>query len=126
MDVILTEPIIVSINSAKLVIEDNGRGTIEFIVLEQPVRLNIESTSYVYDTTININDRVRLIEAFSAISIGSEGIVTEIIPDSTEDRAKVLFDLIYPDQTLKQVETLVTETIPKVLIELPLDIIEKI
>lgn len=126
MNVILTEPIVISISSAKLVVEDSARGTIEVSVLEQPVRLNIESTSYTYDIDIAIHDRVRLVEAFGAFALNSKGVVTQIIPDYTEDRAKVLFDEIYPDQTLSCVEAQVTTTIPTILVEVPLKILEKI
>jgi hypothetical protein len=126
MDVTLTDPINISISSAKLVVEDSGTGTIEFTVLGQPVRLNIDSTSYTYDIDIAIDDRVQLIEAFGALAIGSKGIVQEIVPDYTEDKIKVLFDEIFPDQILDPAETHVVTTIPTVFIELPLSIVEKI
>ncbi|MDD5650104.1 MAG: hypothetical protein PHF86_06775 [Candidatus Nanoarchaeia archaeon] len=125
MDVILTDPISITVSSAKLVIEDSSRGTIEFTVLDQPVRLNIESTSYVYDIEIVIGDRVRLTEPFSAFAENSNGIVKEIIPDRTEDKAKVWFDRIYPNQSVENVEAHIDTTVVSIMAEVPIRILEK-
>lgn len=126
MNVVLTEPIVISISSAKLVLEEGSTGTIEFTYLDQPLRLNIESTSYAYDIEIAVNDRVQLVESYSSLAANSKGIVQEIIPNVTEDRAKVLFDEIYPDQVINSIETHVITANPSVLVELPLGILEKI
>lgn len=124
MNVILTNPISVLISSAKLVVEDSGRGTIEFTLLDQPVRLNILSSDYTYDIIPVVGDRVKLIENFGSFSIGSTGVLQKIIPDYTEDRAVVLFDTIYPDQIITPVEAHINSTITSLLVELPLRIIE--
>lgn len=126
MNVNLLSPIVININSAKLVVENDSRGTIEFTIFDQPVCLNIESSNYVYDTNISIGDRVKLIEQFGFLAVDSKGVVKEIIVDYTEDRAKVLFDEIYPDQVVKPVDAYVKSAITSLLIELPLRIIEKI
>lgn len=126
MNVLLNDPISILVNSAKLVIESDGRGTIQFTVLGQPVCLNIDSSDYIYDIEIAVNDRVRLIETYGAFATNSEGIVKEIIPDRTEDRIKVLFDVIFPDQTLKNVETHVQSSAISVIDEVPLSKVEKI
>lgn len=125
MNVILTEPISVVVDSAKLVVEDSGSGTIEFTIFNQPVRLNIESTRYVYDIEIEVGDRVRLTESFSALSENSNGILKEIIPDRTEDKAKVWFDEVFPNQTLKNVEAHVVTSDVSVFVEVPIRILEK-
>jgi len=126
MDVVLIDPILISIDSAKLVVEDNARGTIEFTIFDQPVRLNIESTSYAYDIDIAVDDRVKTVEIFGALAIDSEGIVQKIIPDNTYDRAEVLFDVIFPDQILKPIEAHIVSASATLLIEVPLRILEKI
>jgi hypothetical protein len=126
MNVVLASPISVLISSAKLVVEDSGRGTIEFTIMNQPVRLNILSTDYTYDIIPAVGDRVKLIENFGAFNVDSQGILQEIIVDNTEDRAKVLFDIIYPDQTIKPVEAHVSSTVTSLLVELPLRFIEKL
>lgn len=125
MNVVLLDPITISISSAKLVVESDNRGTIEFMVLDQPVRLNIDSSDYIYDININVNDRVRLIENFGAFFVNSKGVVQEIVPDNTEDRAKVLFDEIYPDQTLNNTSAQVNSAVTSILAEVPLRILEK-
>ena len=56
MNVNLVSPILITLNSAKLVVEDSGQGTIEFTLFDQPVRLNIASTNYTYDTNIAIGE----------------------------------------------------------------------
>ncbi|MDD5650199.1 MAG: hypothetical protein PHF86_07285 [Candidatus Nanoarchaeia archaeon] len=126
MNVLITDPITISISSAKLIVEDNNRGTIEFVILDQPARINIESSKYTYDIDINVDDRVQLKESFSSFNVGSKGVVKEIIPDNTEDRAKVLFDEIMPDQDIDLINVSINMTRPKILIELPLKILEKI
>lgn len=125
MNVVLNTPISISVNVAKLIIESDGRSTIEFSVLDQPVRLNIDSTDYVYDINIAINDRVILIEAFGALAVNSTGIVKEIIPDRTQDRVKIWFDQVYPNQFLKNVEANVEANIVSLMVELPLAKVEK-
>jgi hypothetical protein len=94
--------------------------------MDQPVRLNITSSDYIYDIIIAVDDRVKLIEHFGALNVDSSGIVTEIIPDRTEDRVKVLFDQIYPDQIIKPVEAHVNSAVTSLLVELPLRLVEKI
>lgn len=125
MNVIITEPITIIVSSAKLVVEDSGRGTIEFMVLGQPVRLNIESTQYVYDIEIEIGDRVRLTEPYSAFAENSSGVVKEIIIDRTVDKAKIWFDQIYPDQAIESVEAHVVTSDVSVFTEVPISILEK-
>jgi hypothetical protein len=126
MNVSLINPISITVNSAKLVVEDDSRGTIEFTILDQPVRLNIESSDYVYNTNISVDDRVKLIENYGALKVDSEGTVKEIIVSATEDHAKVLFDYIIPDQTLEPVEVHIISASASILIDLPLRVIEKI
>lgn len=126
MNVILNPELTLTINNAKLVVEDGGSGTIQFTILGQPVSLNLDSSLYSYDINLNINDRVKLIEPYGAFDISSEGIVQEIIPDYTQDRAKVLFDKIYPEQILKNVEAYVKLSMTSILVELPLSLLEKI
>jgi hypothetical protein len=126
MNVLLTNPISITIASAKLVVEDGNRGTIEFTLFDQPVRLNLSSPDYVYDITVAIGDRVRLIENYSFLSVNSKGIIQAITPDYTEDRVSVLFDEIYPDQVAKPVEAHVVTARTSLLVELPLRLIEKI
>jgi hypothetical protein len=126
MNVLLNDPISILVNSAKLVIESDGRGTIQFTVLDQPVCLNIDSSDYIYDIEIAVNDRVRLIETYGALAMNSEGVVKEIIPDRTEDRVKVWFDVILPDQTLANVEAHVQSNAISVMDEVPLSKVEKI
>jgi len=75
MRVSLFAPIVVNVNAAKLVLETDGRGVLEFTLLEQPVRLYVDSTSYIYVTDIVIGDRVKLIENFASFSVNSNGIV---------------------------------------------------
>jgi len=126
MNVILTNPISITLASAKLVVEDDNRGTIEFKLFDQPVRLNLTASDYVYDITVAIGDRVRLIESYSFLLVDSKGTVQAITPDYTEDRVSVLFDEIYPDQIAKPVEAHVITARTSLLVELPLRLIEKI
>jgi hypothetical protein len=126
MNVVFANPISISLDSAKLVVEDGTVGTIEFTLFDQPVRLIIDSTEYSYDIDIAINDRVSLTEQFGALGPGSKGIVQQIIPDYTEDRAKVLFDEVYPDQILNPVEAHINTAITSLLIEVPLRLLEKV
>ncbi len=126
MNVILKNPILVSVSSAKLVIEDGGRGTVEFTILDQPVRLNIESSNYNYDINIVEGDKVRLIEPYGVFDVNSKGVVQKIIPNETEDRVKVLFYEVYPDQVLESVSISVDLTKPLILFEVPLRFVEKI
>jgi len=125
MNVVLITPISILIDSAKLVVEDGGSGTIELMILGQPVRLNIPSTDYVYDILLVIGDRVKLIHSFSSLALNSSGTIEEIIADPTQDRVKVLFDEIYPDQIVKPGEVHVRSTITSLLVELPLEYVEK-
>jgi len=126
MNIILINPISILIESAKLIVEDDDTGTIEFSVLGQPVRLSINSGDYVYDSQINLEDRVKLTEAFSILKEDSKGVVKKIILDVTEDRVQVLFDEIYPDQIAKNIEAHIVSTVLSLLIEIPLRIVEKI
>jgi len=126
MNVTLINPITISLSSAKLVVESDNRGTIEFLLLDQPVRLNILSSEYIYNTTIAINDRIKTLENFSTLSQNSQGTVLEIIPDRTEDRVKVLFDKIIPDQVINSVDAHVNSAVTSLIIEVPLRIVEKI
>jgi len=126
MNVTLPNPISVTISSAKLVVEDDNRGTIEFTILDQPVRLNIASSEYIYDINIAVGDRVKLIANFGALNVNSTGIVQEIIVSRTEDHAKVLFDFIVPDQTISPVEAHIVSANASILVDLPLRLLEKI
>lgn len=126
MNVLLNDPISILVDTAKLVIESDGRGTIQFTVLGQPVCLNIDSTDYIYDIEIAVNDRVRLTETYGSLGMNSEGVVKEIIPDRTEDRIKVWFDIIFPDQTLTNVEAHIQTNTISVMNEVPLSKVEKI
>lgn len=126
MNVNLTSPIAITIDSAKLVVEDSGSGTIEFMLFNQPVRLCIDSTNYVYDINFAIGDRIRLLQNFSFLSQNSEGIVVEIIADYTNDLVKVLFDHIIPDQTVNPAEVHIASSLISLMVEVPLSIVEKI
>ena len=126
MNVLLTNPILISLEAAKLVLEDGQTGVIEFTLFDQPMRLIVDSSEYEYDINVSVNDSVRLKENFSILLADSKGIVKEIIPDYTEDRAKVLFDEIYPDQSVSKIDIEVSHSKASILIELPLSLIERI
>ena len=127
MNVTLVNPVSITFDSAKLVVEDSGQGTIELMLLGQPVRLYIPSTDYIYDISFQVGDTVRLLENFGAFHQNSQGTVEEIIPDYTSDRVKVLFNQIIPDQIIKPVdEAYVISTAVSLLIEVPIDLLEKI
>jgi len=126
MNVILNTPLSFTISSAKLVVEDEGRGTIEFTLLDQPVRLNLSSTDYVYDTIFAVNDRVKLLQSFGQFDINTTGTLIGIIADDTEDLADVLFDVIFPDQIYKPVEAHVISQALSLLVRVPLRYLQKI
>lgn len=126
MNVILNPELSLTISNAKLVLEDGNSGTIQFMILGQPVSLNLDSSLYSYDINIRVNDRVKLTESYGVFNINSEGIIQEIIPDFTEDRAKILFDKVFPDQDLKNVEANVRLSSLSIVVELPLRLLEKI
>jgi len=108
------------------VVSDSGRGTIEFTLLGQPVRLNVDSTQYTYDININVGDRVKLIQGYSTLAINSSGIVQSIIPDYTQDKAVVLFDQVFPDQVMNYpAEADVTSSTVAISVQLPLEILQK-
>jgi hypothetical protein len=125
MNVNLTVPISIILNSAKLFSEEDNVGVIEFQLLGQPCRLVIPKTDYTYDTTLQVGDRVKLNTAYSSFGIGSEGILQEIIIDSTQDKADVLFDKIIPAQVFQAdvVETSVPGDI-SVLFRVPFSYLE--
>jgi len=127
MNVILTPSINISVNNAKLLFEnlDDGTGTIEFTIEEQPVRLVVCYSSYVFDTAFKIGDRVKLKETWAGFEANSEGILREIIIDSTRDRGLVFFDKAYPDQSfISDNETNVVSTNISITVETSLDILE--
>lgn len=95
-------PISISLTQAKLVYENQleGVGTIEFQIEEQPMHLLVATTSYSYDTNIQISDRVRLIMNYSTLGVGSSGILQQIFVNPTQDCANVLFDSILPNQDI--------------------------
>ena len=126
MNVILNTPLSFTISSAKLVVEDEGRGTIEFTLLDQPVRLNLSSTDYDYDTIFAVNDRVKLLQSFGQFDINTTGTLIGIIADDTEDLADVLFDVIFPDQIYKPVEAHVISQALSLLVRVPLRYLQKI
>lgn len=126
MNVNLISPISITVTSAKLVVEDSGTGTIELTILGQPVRLNILSTDYTYDINIAIGDRVQLTSDFGAFHTGSSGIVQKIIPDYTQDTIMVLFDTIFPDQVINPVDANVILSAVSLLVQVPLNIVQKI
>ena len=97
MNVILNPSINIALSSAFLVQESDGVGTLQFQILGQPVTLSFTSSSYIYDTIFSVDDRVRLIQAFGSFGLNSSGILKEIIIDPTEDKGRVLFDIIFPD-----------------------------
>jgi len=126
MNITLTPEISFVLSNAKLVFEDEQSGTIEFMFLNQPFRLNIDKAYYSYDINLNVGDRVNLLENYGAFGQNSKGTLKEIIPDNTEDKVKVLFDEIIPDQIIKPVQVNVESSMASVLVELPLRLIEKI
>jgi hypothetical protein len=127
MNVSFNEPILISVSSAKLICESEGRGTVEFTVLDQPVHINIISTSYVYDINFVVNDRVRLKEDFGELQTGSNGIVKSIKPDRTEDIITIYFDKIYPNKDITNVNKAnVNSTVVSIVLDVPLSKIEKV
>jgi hypothetical protein len=127
MNVTLVNPVSIVFDSAKLVVEDSGLGTLELMILGQPVRLYVSSTDYVYDISFQVGDTVRLLENFGAFAQNSQGTVQEIIPDYTQDKAKVLFNQILPDQTINPAgEAHVISTAVSLLAEVPVEILEKV
>jgi hypothetical protein len=95
-------PISITLTQAKLVYENQveGVGTIEFQIEEQPIHLLVATTSYSYNTNIQIGDRVKLIVNFSTLGVGSNGILQQIYVDPTQDRAMVFFDNVLPNQDI--------------------------
>lgn len=127
MNVILTNPITVILQSGFLVSEGDGIGTVQFTIEEQPVTLAITSTDYIYDTIFESGDRVKITEEFGILGVNSEGEIQEIIIDSTDDKASVLFNVIYPNQTFETEDQLNAESGDvSVLITVPLRILAKI
>ena len=126
MNVRLIPPITITLDSAKLLLEDSLTGIVEFQINEQPQRLVLTYGSYIWDTTFASGDRVRLIESFGTFGLNSSGILQEIIIDTTDDKADVLFDTIYPNQVFSAdvVETLSGNI--SILFRVPLRILEKI
>jgi hypothetical protein len=102
MNVNLKTPISITLTSAKLFSEGDGVGVIEFqLLVGQPARLVIPTTDYLYDTALHVGDRVKLNTPYSSFGVGSEGVLQEIIIDSTQDMADVLFDKILPVQVFQ-------------------------
>lgn len=102
MNVFFHTPIEINLTMARLALEclDEGVGTIEFLIEEQPCRIVVPTTSYYYDTNIEVGDRVKLTANFGSLGLDSEGILQEIQIDSTQDKGVVLFDKIYPNQDI--------------------------
>jgi hypothetical protein len=125
MNVNIVPPIALTLSSAKLFSEDTTIGVIEFQLLGQPCRLVIDKSLYTYDTTLHVGDRVKLNTTFSSFAINSEGVLQEIIIDSTQDMADVLFDKIYPVQVFQAnvVETQTLGTV-SVLFRVPFSYLE--
>lgn len=127
MNVILNTPIQVTLSSAFLVQESDGLGTLQFQIEEYPFTMAISTSAYTYDTEFAVGDRVRLLGQFGAFGPYSEGVLQEIIIDSTEDQGDVLFDTVYPDQTFNDRNTIdVTNTDVSVLVRVPLRILAKV
>lgn len=126
MNVTFLDPISIIVSSAKLIVEDEGKGTIEFNLFDQPVRLVVDSSDYVYDTEIEIGDRVKLIEPFSGLLANSKGTVKVITPGRTEDIIEVWFDEIFPDQTFDYTEVNVYTSAVSISVNVPIEKIEKI
>jgi len=101
MNVNLNTPLNINLVSALLIQEGDGMGTLQFRILEQPVTLVFTTSDYTYDTLFNVGNRVKLTKELGYFGIGSEGVIQEIIIDSTDDKADVYFDKIYPDNKLK-------------------------
>lgn len=128
MDVTLTHPINIVLSSAKLIVEnkEDGVGTIEFQLFEQPCRLVLTYTEYSYSTTLQIGDRVKIIQNYSNLLIGSEGYVRSINVDYLQDTATIDFYLINPDQTILRTDTKVLNATMFITYTIPLNYIEKI
>ena len=128
MYVIFNNPITIILTSAKLVLEndEDGVGTVEFQIYDQPCRLVVTSSEYTWDTIFSIGDRVKLTDTFSALGTNSEGVLKEIIIDPTEDKADVLFDKIYPDQIFSNEENHVQSTDISLLFRVPLNLLAKV
>lgn len=127
MNVRFSDPIAISISTAKLICESEGRGTVEFTILDQPVRINIVSTNYVYDINIVENDRVKLKEDFGGLQTGSNGLVKLIKPDRTEDIVTIYFDKVYPNKDITNIDKAnVNSTVVSIVLDVPLSKIEKV
>ena len=124
MNVILNTPIVVTLTSGFLVSEEDGVGTIQFTIEEQPVTLSLTDTYYTYDTPFSAGDRVKLIEAYSSLGINSEGVLQGIVIDSTDDKGDVLFDTIYPDQRFGPTHVEVVLADVTSLVRVPLRLLE--
>jgi len=124
MNVILNTPITVILTSGFLVSEGDGIGTVQFRIQEQPVTLAITSSEYTYDTIFSVGDRVKLTEEYASLAADSEGVIKSIIIDSTDDKADVLFDKIYPDMEYGPVDVEVVSTDVTSLVRVPLRLLE--
>ena len=124
MNVILNTPINVTLTSGFLISEGDNIGTVQFRIEEQPIILAITSYQYNYDSQFSIGDRVKLIEPFSSLDINSEGILEQIIIDSTDDKGDVFFDTIYPDQSFGPVHAEVKSSNLTALVRVPLRMLE--
>jgi hypothetical protein len=123
MNVSLNQTFQVTLSSGFLVSEGDGIGTIQFKIQEQPVTLAITSSNYSYNTPFVIGNRVKLIESFGSLGVNSEGILNQIIIDSTDDKCDVFFDTIYPDQNYGPVHIEVKSSIITSLYRVPLRIL---
>ena len=127
MNVILNTPIPITLQSALLIQESDGFGTLQFRILEQPVTLSFTSSDYHYDTIFQEGDRVKLIHAFGSFAIDSEGILQKIIIDVTQDAADVYFDTIYPNLIFSTTQIVdVQAGDVSVLVRVPLSYLAKI
>jgi hypothetical protein len=97
MNVNLTPPITVILDSGFLVSEGDGVGTIQFKIQDQPVSLVFPTSAYTWDTVFAIGDRVKVNTSYGAFGQNSEGILNSILIDSTDDKGIVYFDLIVPN-----------------------------
>lgn len=128
MDVVLTHPINITLSSALLVLEnkEDAIGVIEFKIFDQPCRLILTYGSYHYDTNLQIGDRVRLIQNYSNLTIGSEGYLRAININYLQDNATVDFCLINPDQSILRNDSKVLGTDIYISYDIPISYLEKV
>jgi hypothetical protein len=110
MNVIVSPPISLTLNSGYLVTEGDGIGTVAFRIDEQTIYLILTTSSYSYDSSFSVGCRVKLNEQYSSLDIDSEGTLQSIIINFTDDMGDVYFDIIYPDNEFNSQNMIKTQS----------------